>query len=65
MDTQPTGDWVALCSGCATETGLNDDAHVMEPTHEAIGCAHCGATIVGFFYRVPADAYSGMAPGAG
>ena len=63
--TDTTDGWVFLCSGCAKETGLDDDAHVMEPTHEGIACAHCGATLVGFFYRVPQDSYSGMAPGAG
>ncbi len=63
--SETTEDFVLLCTGCAKETRFDDDEHVMEPTHEAIACAHCGATLAGFFYRVPADAYTGMAPGAG
>ena len=58
---------ILLCSACATEAGLADDAHATGPIsgEVSIACEHCGATLVGFAYRVPETAYSGMAPGAG
>jgi len=64
--TAPISPTVALCAGCAAETGFNDEAHMMRPVLDvSIACEHCGATLAGFFYGVPEDAYSGMAPGAG
>lgn len=63
-DDEPA-DWALLCPACAAETGLDDEQHVMEPTHDEIACVRCGALLVGFFYRVPQDAYTGMAPGPG
>jgi len=57
---------VALCPACAAETGLDDDAHSAEPELEAtIACEHCAATLAGFFYVVPRNVYTGMAPGPG
>lgn len=59
--------WALVCDGCAEEAGANDDAHMVPPSPEREGaaCQRCGAILVGFAYRVPADAYTGMAPGAG
>lgn len=67
MDEGSEARVVALCSGCARETGLADDQHMVEPqaNRDGMACAHCGAVLAGFFYAVPEDAYSGMAPGAG
>lgn len=57
---------VALCAGCASESGFDTDENVVQPSLDAsMACEHCGATLTGFFYSVPEDAYSGMAPGAG
>lgn len=57
---------VALCPGCAKETGADTEANMIEPqTQHELSCQHCGAILAGFFYRVPEAAYSGMAPGAG
>lgn len=63
--TQPR--YVLLCDGCATEAGMNDEAHMVPPGPELEGaaCQRCGAILAGFAYRVPEDVYTGMAPGAG
>ncbi|MCW2924990.1 MAG: hypothetical protein JWM98_2394 [Thermoleophilia bacterium] len=67
--TEPTADqpMVLLCPACAAETGLDDEAHSIPPLPGDVSaaCEHCGATLVGFAYRVPRDSYTGMAPGAG
>lgn len=65
-DASDTPQVIALCPGCAKETGLDDDEHSAGPElQRGLGCSHCGATLPGFFYVVPRDAYTGMAPGAG
>ena len=57
---------VVLCSGCATEAGLDTDEHLFEPKPEVnLACAQCNAVIAGFSYRVDAGSYSGMSPGPG
>jgi len=57
---------VALCPACAAEAGYDDDSHSAEPVHGAsMACEHCAATLAGFFYVVPRDVYTGMAPGPG
>lgn len=60
-------EFVLLCDGCAEEAGANDEAHMVPPGPDLDGaaCQRCGATFPAFAYRVPADAYTGMAPGAG
>ena len=65
--TDDSTDHVLLCDGCAEETGMNDEQHAIPPgpALDGAACEHCGAILVGFAYRVPADAYTGMAPGAG
>lgn len=61
-----SGEWAALCAGCAGETGLDDEAHAQPALGETeVACAHCGAIIAGFWYRVPQDTYTGMSPGPG
>ena len=35
------------------------------PELAGAACQRCGAQFVAFAYRVPADVYTGMAPGAG
>ena len=59
--------FILLCSGCATEAGLNDDEHVFGPIGGEVdlACQRCSAVLVGFAYRVPADTYTGMTVGAG
>jgi hypothetical protein len=65
-DESGVTEWAALCGGCAKETGLDDEAHMQPPPGSTdMACMHCGAVLAGFWFRVPADAYSGMAPGAG
>ena len=56
-----------LCTDCATEAGFADDQHVIPPMPEApsMACERCSAILVGFSYRVPRAAGSGMAPGPG
>lgn len=58
---------VALCAGCAQETGLADEQHAQAPPRgdQDMGCQHCGATITAFWYAVPENAYNGMVPGPG
>jgi hypothetical protein len=58
---------ILLCDGCAAEAGMNDAEHAIPPgdIHADAACQRCGAILVGFAYRVPADVYTGMAPGAG
>lgn len=58
---------ILLCSSCAAEAGVADDAHVAGPIsgEVSIACEHCAAQLVGFAYRAPDSSYSGMAPGAG
>ena len=66
-ETAHTENSVLLCNGCAAEAGVADDAHATGPISGdvSVACEHCGATLVGFAYRAPESAYSGMAPGAG
>jgi hypothetical protein len=55
-----------LCSGCATDAGLDTDEYLFEPHPELeLVCAECSAVIVGFSYRVPEGSWSGMSPGPG
>ncbi len=65
-DTNDAG-FVLLCDACAAEAGANDEAHLVPPDVDLNGaaCERCGAILVGFSYRVSADAYTGMAPGPG
>lgn len=66
-DERDTAEHVLLCDGCAEEAGMNDEAHMVPPGPDLDGaaCQRCGATFPAFAYRVPAAAYTGMAPGAG
>lgn len=58
---------IALCAGCAKEAsdelGVEAEAIMIEGFDGS--CRQCGATLVGYFYRVPEDAAEGMAPVAG
>jgi hypothetical protein len=67
MNDAENRSFVLLCDGCATEVGANDEEHLVPPTPELDGaaCERCGAIFGGFAYRVPEDAYTGMAPGPG